>query len=88
MPIILIFLQDIIAATEPSTEGSMFVPIILGSDETTVSVGTGNNEYWPVYLSVGNIHNNARRAHRNEVVLLGFLSIPKSKTHTFYFALN
>jgi hypothetical protein len=57
----------------------MFVPIILGSDKTTVSVGTGNNEYYPLYLSIGNIHNNVRRAHRNGVVLLGFLAIPKSK---------
>jgi len=59
----------------------MFVPIILGSDKTTVSVGTGNNEYWPLYLSIGNIHNNVRHAHRNGVVLLGFLAIPKSMTY-------
>ena len=57
----------------------MFVPIILGSDKTTVSVGTGHTEYWPLYISIGNIHNNVRRAHRNGVVLLGFLAIPKSK---------
>jgi hypothetical protein len=57
----------------------MFVPIILGSDKTTVSVGTGHNQYWPVYLSIGNIHNNVRRAHRNGLVLLGFLAIPASK---------
>jgi Plavaka transposase len=57
----------------------MFVPIILGSDKTVVSIATGNNEYWPIYLSIGNIHNNTRRAHRNGVVLLGFHSIPKSK---------
>ena len=57
----------------------MFVPIILGSDKTTVSVGTGNNEYWPVYLSIGNIHNTTRRAHRNGIVLLGFLPISKSE---------
>jgi len=56
----------------------MFVPIILGSDKTTVSVATGDNEYWPLYLSIGNIHNNVRRAHRDGVVLLGFLAIPKS----------
>jgi Plavaka transposase len=55
----------------------MFVPILLGSDKTTVLVGTGNNEYWPIYLSIGNIHNNTRRAHRNGVVLLGFQAIPK-----------
>jgi len=57
----------------------MFIPIILGSDKTTVSVATGQNEYWPIYLSIGNIHNNVRHAHRNGVVLLGFLSTPKSQ---------
>jgi Plavaka transposase len=66
-------------AEDPVTQGSMFVPIILGSDKTTVSVATGHTEYWPVYLSIGNIHNNARRAHKNGLVLLGFLAIPKSK---------
>lgn len=55
----------------------MFVPIILGSDKTTVSVATGNNKYYPVYVSIGNIHNNVHRAHHNDVVLLGFLAIPK-----------
>ena len=53
--------------------------IILGSDKTTISVATGHTEYWPVYLSIGNIHNNARRAHKNGLVLLGFLAILKSK---------
>lgn len=77
----LIITQDIIAK-DPETHGSMFVPIILGSDKTTVSVATGNNEYWPLYLSIGNIRNNIRRAHRNGVVLLGFLSIPKSMTYS------
>ena len=57
----------------------MFVPIILGSDKTTVSVATGHNQYWPVYMSIGNIHNNVRHAHRNGLVLLGFLAIPTSK---------
>ena len=45
-------------AVDPATHGSMFVPIILGSDKTTVSVATGHTEYWPVYLSIGDIHNN------------------------------
>ena len=60
------------------THGAMFVPIILGSDKTTVSVATGNNKYWPVYGSIGNIHNNVRRAHGSGLVLIAFLSIPKS----------
>jgi Plavaka transposase len=61
----------------------MFVPIILGSDKTTVSVGTGNNEYYPLYISIGNVHNNVRHAHRNALALLGFLSIPKCKSVSF-----
>ncbi|KIJ58801.1 hypothetical protein HYDPIDRAFT_101977, partial [Hydnomerulius pinastri MD-312] len=65
-------------AADSSTHGSTFVPIILGSDKTTVSVATGQNDYWPVYLSIGNIHNNVRRAHRNAVELLAFLAIPKA----------
>ena len=61
----------------------MFVPIILGSDKTTVSVATGHTQYWPVYLSIGNIHNNVRRAHQNGLVLLGFLAIPKGQCQKF-----
>ncbi|KAM6490793.1 hypothetical protein JOM56_013756 [Amanita muscaria] len=71
--------QADLIAQDPSTHGSMFVPIILGSDKTTVSVATGDNEYWPIYLSIGNIHNNVRRAHRNGVIVLGFLAIAKTE---------
>ncbi|KZP16263.1 hypothetical protein FIBSPDRAFT_749065 [Athelia psychrophila] len=63
---------------DEATHGAMFVPIILGSDKTTVSVATGHNEYWPIYLSIGNIRNNVRRAHRDGMVLLGFLPIAKA----------
>ena len=56
------------------------MPVILGSDKTTVSVATGQTDYWPVYISIGNIHNNMRCTHRNGVILLGFLAIPKSKS--------
>lgn len=55
----------------------MFVPIILGSDKTTVSVATGDNEFYPLYMSIGNVRNNVRRAHRNSTVLIAFLAIPK-----------
>ena len=57
----------------------MFVPIILGSDKTTVSVPTGDNDYWPIYISIGNVHNCAHHGHNQAVSLLGFLAIPKSK---------
>ena len=56
----------------------MLAPVILGSDKTIVSVATGDNEYYPLYMSLGNLRNGARRAHRGGVVLIGFLSIPKS----------
>ncbi|KAF9236391.1 hypothetical protein BU15DRAFT_89145 [Melanogaster broomeanus] len=69
--------QADLIAEDPETIGSTFVPIILGSDKTTVSVATGNNEYYPLYLSIGNVHNNVRRAHRDAVVLVGFLAMPK-----------
>ena len=55
----------------------MFVPVILGSDKTTVSVATGQHVYHPVYLSVGNVHNCIRRAHKDALVLIAFLPIPK-----------
>ncbi|KAH9914673.1 uncharacterized protein B0H18DRAFT_1125390 [Fomitopsis serialis] len=71
---------DLIAAdSEYDTYGTMFTPIIMGSDKTTVSVATGQNEYYPLYMSIGNIHNNVRRAHRNGVLILAFLAIPKTE---------
>ena len=70
-------LQDIIAQ-DPDCLGLTFILIILGSDKTTMSVATGQNDYYPLYLSIGNIHNNVHHAHRNGVVLIGFLAMPKS----------
>ncbi|KLO08862.1 hypothetical protein SCHPADRAFT_893538 [Schizopora paradoxa] len=58
--------------------GSMFVPLILGNDKTTVSVATGQNEFYPVYMSIGNVRNNVRRAHRNAITVVAFLAIPKT----------
>lgn len=53
------------------------VTLLLGSDKTTVSVATGQNDYYPLYLSIGNITNRVRRAHEDGVVVIGFLAIPK-----------
>ena len=66
-------------AKDKSTHGSTLVPVILSSDKTTVSVTTGQNDYWPLNISIGNIHNNVQQGHRNGVTLLGFLADPKSK---------
>ncbi|KIO06313.1 hypothetical protein M404DRAFT_24596 [Pisolithus tinctorius Marx 270] len=62
----------------PMTGGATLVPIILGSDKTTMSVATGQTDYYPLYLSIGNMHNTVRRAHHNTVVLIAFLAMPKT----------
>jgi hypothetical protein len=64
----------------------MFAPVVLGSDKTTVSVATGQNEFYPLYASLGNVQNHVRRAHRNAVTVIGFLAIPKSMFY-YYFIL-
>ncbi|KAH0838763.1 hypothetical protein J3R83DRAFT_7138 [Lanmaoa asiatica] len=69
---------DIISRDHPDCEGAMFVPIVLGSDKMTVSMATGQHDYYPLYLSIGNVHNSARRSHRNGVALIGFLATPKT----------
>lgn len=66
-------------SSDVETHGAMLVPIILGSDKTTVSVATGNNEYYPLYLSIGTLYNNIRRSRRGAVALIAFLAIPKSE---------
>ena len=63
--------------------GSVFVPIILGSDKTTVSVATGQNDFYPLYMSIGNVCNRLCRAHKNALVLIGFLAMLKSK-YTYF----
>ena len=62
----------------------MYCAVVLGSDKMTVSVATGNVEYHPLYLSLGNLHNEARRGHRNGVMPIAFLAIPKC----IYFCLD
>ncbi|KAH9983602.1 hypothetical protein BJV74DRAFT_878857 [Russula compacta] len=50
---------------DATNKGAMFVPVIAGSDKTTVSVATGHQEYHPC-------------AHGNSVLPVAFLPIPKS----------
>ncbi|KAI6098291.1 hypothetical protein EDD16DRAFT_1768168 [Pisolithus croceorrhizus] len=69
---------DRILHDDPMTAGATLVPIILGSDKTTVSVATGQTDYYPLYLSIGNVRNTLRRVHRNAVVLIAFLAMPKT----------
>ena len=67
----------------------MLVPVIAGSDKTTVSVATGHQEYHPVYISPGIFTNTARRGHGNAVLPVSFLPIPKSMFYVvFHFAVS
>jgi hypothetical protein len=59
----------------------MLVPIVLGSDKTTVSVATGHTEYWPVYMLIGNVHNNVCHAHYGALVPIAFLAIPTGEPY-------
>ena len=68
--------QDLIAE-DALTHGSVFVPVILGSDKTAVSVATGQNEYYPLYGSIGNVHNTVRCATGVWYVLLVFFPYQK-----------
>ncbi|KAL0955357.1 hypothetical protein HGRIS_001606 [Hohenbuehelia grisea] len=70
--------QADLIAEDPDCHGAMFMPIIAGSDKTTVSVATGNNEFYPLYAGIGNIHNSVRRAHRDGIDVLAFLAILKT----------
>ncbi|KAG1752172.1 hypothetical protein EDB19DRAFT_1903559 [Suillus lakei] len=75
--------QADIICEDPDTLGSTFVPVILGSDKTTVSVATGVNDYYPLYVLIGNVRNNVRHAHHDTVAIVGFLAMPKTtKEHT------
>ncbi|KAG2134177.1 uncharacterized protein EDB93DRAFT_1242713 [Suillus bovinus] len=66
-------------AQDPEMHGAAFVPIIVGSNKMTVSIATGQNDYYPLYLSIGNIHNNVRCSHHNVLALIGLLAIPKTE---------
>ncbi|KIM40548.1 hypothetical protein M413DRAFT_73023, partial [Hebeloma cylindrosporum] len=74
---------DKIALESPDlAQGAMFIPVVAGSDKTTVSVATGHQQYHPVYMSPGIFTNVARRAHGDGVLPVAFLPIPKtSKKH-------
>ncbi|KAF8256689.1 hypothetical protein EI94DRAFT_1774920 [Lactarius quietus] len=63
---------------DKKTHRVVFIPIIAGSDKTTVSIATGSQEYHPVYASLGNITNTAQHGHGNGMVPIAFLLIPKT----------
>ncbi|KAF8807978.1 hypothetical protein BYT27DRAFT_7223733 [Phlegmacium glaucopus] len=73
------FIETEIYETNNSMKDSMYCPIILGADKTTVSVATGHVKYHPLYMSPGGVHNTVQHAHCNAVSPIAFLAIPKSE---------
>ena len=69
---------------DPWMHGSVFIPVIGGSDKTTVSVTTRHQEYHPVYQSPGNFINMAQWVHGMGVMPVAFLPIPKGKNYSMY----
>ncbi|TFY55613.1 hypothetical protein EVJ58_g8134 [Rhodofomes roseus] len=67
-------------AADASTHGAMLATVISGADKTTVSVATGNQEFHPVYASLGVFHSDVRRGHQNAVLPIAFLAIPKGSS--------
>jgi hypothetical protein len=62
--------------------GAAVAPIILASDKTSLSQFRGDQEVWPVYLTVGNISKDVhRQPSKHACVLLGYL--PTTKLECF-----
>ncbi|QRV95530.1 helix loop helix DNA-binding domain protein [Ceratobasidium sp. AG-Ba] len=54
------------------------VPIILSTDKTKLTVFSGNQLAWPVYLSIGNISKDIRRCPSERATLLiGYIPVSK-----------
>ncbi|KIO08910.1 hypothetical protein M404DRAFT_22722 [Pisolithus tinctorius Marx 270] len=64
-----------IISEDPTMAGATLIPIILGSDKTTVSVATGQTNYYPLYLSIGNsywVPGNAKEEHAGSSAFRNF----------------
>ncbi|QRV78328.1 helix loop helix DNA-binding domain protein [Ceratobasidium sp. AG-Ba] len=52
------------------------VPIIISTDKTKLTVFSGNQKAWPVYLSIGNINSDIRRCPSERAMLLiGYIPV-------------
>lgn len=61
----------------------MVAPVILASDKTLLSQFRGDQEVWPVYLTLGNISKEIRRQpSKHAAILIAYLPISKLECFT------
>ncbi|KAG2741331.1 hypothetical protein P692DRAFT_201842290 [Suillus brevipes Sb2] len=64
-------------------QGAVVAPVILASDKTSLSQFCGDQEVWPVYLTLGNISKDIRRQpSKHAAILIAYLPISKLECFT------
>ncbi|KAG2151133.1 uncharacterized protein EDB93DRAFT_1240176 [Suillus bovinus] len=59
-------------------KGAVVAPVILASDKTSLSQFCGDQEVWPVYLTLGNISKDIRhQPSKRAAILIAYLPISK-----------
>ncbi|EAU80506.2 hypothetical protein CC1G_11861 [Coprinopsis cinerea okayama7 len=71
--------QADVLSRNPKFKGAMFAPVIVGRGESAVSLDSASqNEFYPLYISLGNIQGVVRCSHHDPMSLIGLLAIPKA----------